>query len=199
MRKRLRALLAREARAEDVLEYCRSLADSDALRGMGALRTYFYDAPPAEETLRNPVDGRRVDLRADPVWASSMELHEELERADDVALRLGDLQVSFGGWRLGSRALRELRRRPRGLEARDFVPDLSQKGVDLRVGLDIARIALRRQADVVVLVTGDSDFVPAMKFARREGIRVYLDTMGQEPRRPLLAHADRFLPFVPRG
>jgi hypothetical protein len=29
--------------------------------------------------------------------------------------------------------------------------------------------------DVIVVVTGDSDMVPAFKFARREGIRIYLD------------------------
>ena len=53
------------------------------------------------------------------------------------------------------------------------------KGVDLRIGLDIARLSLRRLVDVIVVVTGDSDMVLAFKFARREGVRVYLDHMGQ--------------------
>ena len=39
----------------------------------------------------------------------------------------------------------------------------------MRVGLDIASLTLKKQVEVIVLVTGDSDFVPAMKFARREG------------------------------
>lgn len=52
---------------------------------------------------------------------------------------------------------------------------MGQKGVDIRTGLDIARIAVKRIVDIIVLVTGDSDFVPVMKFARTEGIKVYLE------------------------
>ncbi len=52
------------------------------------------------------------------------------------------------------------------------MPKIEQKGVDLRIGLDIARLSLRRMVDIIVVVTGDSDMVPAFKFARREGIRV---------------------------
>ena len=55
-----------------------------------------------------------------------------------------------------------------GLVDADFVPALRQKGVDMRIGLDIASIALKRQADTIVLVAGDADFVPAAKLARRE-------------------------------
>ena len=44
--------------------------------------------------------------------------------------------------------------------------------------------------DVAVLVTGDADLVPAMKLARREGLRVFLDTMGNPVRPSLTEHAD---------
>jgi uncharacterized LabA/DUF88 family protein len=47
--------------------------------------------------------------------------------------------------------------------------------------------------DTVVVVTGDSDLVPAFKFARREGGRVFLDHMGHRVRRDLKAHADLVL------
>jgi uncharacterized LabA/DUF88 family protein len=70
---------------------------------------------------------------------------------------------------------------------------MAQKGVDIRIGLDMAWIALKRIADALVLVTGDSDFVPVMKFARREGLKVYLEAMGHGVRRELKAHADRVL------
>lgn len=52
----------------------------------------------------------------------------------------------------------------------DFNPAFRQKGVDMRIGLDIASITLKRQANVIVLVSGDADFVPAAKLARREGV-----------------------------
>ncbi len=53
----------------------------------------------------------------------------------------------------------------------------------MRIGLDIAWLSLKRIVDAVVLVTGDSDFVPAMKFARKEGIRVYLEALEVRPAR----------------
>ena len=44
----------------------------------------------------------------------------------------------------------------------------------------------------LVLVSGDSDMVPAMKFARREGVRIFLHTLGNATgvREELKAHAD---------
>lgn len=68
-----------------------------------------------------------------------------------------------------------------------------QKGVDLRIGLDIARLALRQMVSSIVVVTGDSDLIPAFKFARREGCRVYLDHMGHGVKRELKVHADLIL------
>ena len=94
------------------------------------------------------------------------------------------------GWKLGRAALKSLARTQRSITARDLVPDMAQKGVDIRIGLDIAWISLKRLVDLLVLVTGDSDFVPVMKFARKEGLKVYLETMGHGVRRELKAHAD---------
>jgi uncharacterized LabA/DUF88 family protein len=81
----------------------------------------------------------------------------------------------------------------RRITAQDFTFDIEQKGVDLRMGLDIARIALRGLAGTIVVITGDSDLIPAFKFARREGIRVYLDPLQGGVRPELRIHADRQL------
>ena len=48
----------------------------------------------------------------------------------------------------------------------------------MRLGLDIAAMAHKRQVDQIVLVAADADFVPPVKLARREGIDVVLDPMG---------------------
>ena len=82
-------------------------------------------------------------------------------------------------------------RTPRLIQAEDLVPAIEQKGVDLRIGLDIARLALTQSVQAVVAVTGDSDLVPAFKFARREGSRVFLCHLGHRIRRELMTHADR--------
>ncbi len=67
---------------------------------------------------------------------------------------------------------------------------LRQKGVDMRIGIDIASIALKKQADTIILVAGDSDFVPAAKLARREGIDFILDPLWQRINSDLFEHID---------
>jgi uncharacterized LabA/DUF88 family protein len=76
------------------------------------------------------------------------------------------------------------------LAAADLEPNIQQKGVDMRIGLDIAALTMKGHADAIVLVAGDSDLVPAMKFARREGAQLYLVTLGHTVRTEMLEHAD---------
>jgi uncharacterized LabA/DUF88 family protein len=85
---------------------------------------------------------------------------------------------------------KELIHTPRPLVDDDFDLDLSQKGVDMRIGLDMARLALRETVRAIIVLTGDSDFVPAFKFVRREGVKVILEPMGQNIRIELKAHSD---------
>lgn len=56
--------------------------------------------------------------------------------------------------------------------------------------MDIAALTLKKHVDVIALVTGDSDFIPALKFARREGKQVFLYTLGQKILPELYTHAD---------
>ena len=72
----------------------------------------------------------------------------------------------------------------------EFEPNFVQKGVDMRIGIDIVTIATKRQADQIILIAGDSDFVPAAKFARREGIDFVLDPMWQRIKPELNEHID---------
>lgn len=61
----------------------------------------------------------------------------------------------------------------------------------MKLGLDIAWMSSKRTIDKLVLVAGDSDFVSPMKFARKEGILVYLYPMGQPHLKLILQeHAD---------
>ena len=78
----------------------------------------------------------------------------------------------------------------RDLNDENFSPALRQKGVDMRIGLDIASITLKRQADIIILVSGDADFVPAAKLARREGVQFILDPLWQNISRDLYEHID---------
>ena len=77
------------------------------------------------------------------------------------------------------------------VQSADLKPSVMQKGVDLRIGLDIAALTLKQHVDIIVLVTGDSDFIPALKFARREGKQVFLYTLGHDVHPDLYTHADK--------
>ena len=73
---------------------------------------------------------------------------------------------------------------------KDFSITLGQKGVDMKLGLDIASLAYKKQVDQIVLISGDSDFVPAAKLARREGIDFILDPMWAKIKDTLSEHID---------
>lgn len=68
--------------------------------------------------------------------------------------------------------------------------ELRQKGIDMKIGVDIASMALKKFVDRIVLIAGDSDFVPAAKLARREGIDFILDPMGANIDPSLFEHID---------
>ena len=76
------------------------------------------------------------------------------------------------------------------LTEKDFLFSVEQKGVDMRIGLDIASLAYKRQVDQIVLISGDSDFVSAAKLARREGIDFILDALHTNIKPNLFEHID---------
>ncbi len=68
----------------------------------------------------------------------------------------------------------------------------------MKIGLDIAALAFKRLVDRIVLISGDSDFVPASKLARREGIDFVLDPMWNPINPDLHEHIDGLQSFSPR-
>ncbi len=156
-------------------------------------RIFFYDAEPYDGSSKNPVSKQAVDFANTRFARDYRSLLQSLEQAPNVAVRRGEILMR--GWNLGESTLRAIRKDPTtSISAHSFVPNIVQKGVDMRIGLDMAALALKRLVQAVVVVTGDADIVPAMRFVRREGLRTYLHTMGFAGVRPeLKAHADVFL------
>lgn len=60
----------------------------------------------------------------------------------------------------------------------------------MRIGIDIASLAYKHLVSQIILISGDSDFVPAAKLARREGIDFVLDPMWHKIRDDLYEHVD---------
>jgi len=155
-------------------------------------RIFVYDCPPFEEKAQNPISGKTVDFSNTEIANFRRDFHEELIRKRKVAFRRGTLKIT-GNWHIRSRKLKELFKDPSlfiDLGEEDVYYEIIQKGVDMRMGLDIASLAYKKLAKKIVLITGDSDFVPAAKLARREGIDVILDPMWQVVAPSLYEHVD---------
>lgn len=84
------------------------------------------------------------------------------------------------------------------LTENDVVYDLMQKMVDIKIGLDIASMSLKKLVDQIILISGDSDFVPAAKLARREGIDFILDPMWNPIKPDLFEHIDGLVSKIER-
>lgn len=124
-------------------------------------------------------------------WAE--EFFKELSRKRKVALRLGELNDSNIYYNLKYQTTKKLMEGSKNLDEfteKDFTLHMQQKGVDMRIGLDIASLAFKKQVDKIVLIAGDSDFVPAAKLARREGLDFILDSLGHDIRDSLSLHID---------
>ena len=92
---------------------------------------------------------------------------------------MGEL-ASTGAWKIKAPVTRKLLRKQiniSDLSDMDVALDVKQKGVDMRIGLDIASLSLKGMVDQIILISGDGDFVPAAKLARREGIDFVLDPL----------------------
>lgn len=188
--KKLYKKLGRHATADDVVGECERIKSLPDLAGYDLLRIYYYDAPPSSESIQRPVSRTRLNLATTERYRLSQSLYDQLVLKPHFALRMGETRLSPQGWKIQPKIARQLVTAPRSLTDEDFSLDISQKGVDMRIGLDMARLALRETVRAVVVVTGDADFVPAFKFVRREGVKVLLDPMGHNIRTELRAHAD---------
>lgn len=152
-------------------------------------RIYCYDAWPYGKVETHPVTKEQEDFSTTPTYTNKMDLLKALSLKDKVAFRAGEL--SFDGWKIKRWSIPPIIKQSRGIKAEDFQPDLKQKRVDMKIGLDVAWLSSKNIVDRLILVTADSDFVPAMKFARREGIQIVLVTMDhKQVKYDLRVHAD---------
>ena len=186
--------------ADSVYDLCRQhtqrLVRDDGADGEAWLdhvyRLFYYDAHPFAGILTHPVSGKRIEFGRTKAAIFRRELFDKLRGKRKFAVRLGHLGKVDGNsnWRINPKATKSLINAPRKIAEDDIMLDIRQKGVDMRIGLDMASMTLKRQVDTIILVTGDSDFIPAAKLARREGAEVILDSMGQKVSAELRENVD---------
>jgi uncharacterized LabA/DUF88 family protein len=177
------------------------LNDDKGRRTARLYRIFVYDAPPAAWKGHKPISKEPVDIFLSPTAQWRREFHESLRGLRKVALRMGEVPTNQVHWQIRSPVLKDLIdgvKQWTDLTDDDFRLDLRQKGVDMRLGLDIAAMAFKQQVNQIVLISGDVDFVPAAKLARREGIDFILDPMWATIRSDLYEHVDGLRTVCPK-
>lgn len=163
-------------------------------------RIFFYDCPPLTKRVQNPVSKKGFNFGDTPEAHFRLALHEELRRFRKVALRLGRIAEN-SNWVISPKKTKDLLNHKitvDDLTDRDVRYNAQQKGVDMRIGLDIASLSYKKDVDQIILIAGDSDFVPAAKLARREGIDFVLDPMWNHINPDLHEHIDGMVSTWPK-
>ena len=131
---------------EKLSEEIRNIIAGRGEEPIDLLRTYFYDCLP---------------YQSNPPTADETEKFGKKRRFFATLQRLPKYKV------------REGRLMYRGTDVQGK-PIFQQKRVDLMIGLDIAGLAAKKRITHVAVFSGDSDLLPAVEEAQREGVTVWL-------------------------
>jgi len=109
-------------------------------------RIFVYLCEPYGGTFRG------IDYKTTPIYTNGMNFIDRLQVQDLIAIRKGNIAI-------------------RGVD-KNNKPIFVQKQVDMLFGLDVAHISYNKLADRVLILTCDTDIIPAMKVARINGLQV---------------------------
>lgn len=186
------------ARANELYAYCMTHIrdekhEPEYRESRELYRIFYYDCPPLKKVVYHPLLRKGIDFGQSDTYGWATCFFDELKKKRKVALRMGCISDSGSYFALSPEATKALclgKKSIEDLSERDFHITFNQKGVDMRIGLDIASLAYKKQVGQIILIAGDSDFVPAAKLARREGIDFILDPMQATIRDDLFEHID---------
>jgi uncharacterized LabA/DUF88 family protein len=132
-------------------------------------RIFLYLSDPLEKVSFR---GEIYDFSNEPAYVASSNFIKKIGLLDYIAVRKGKLKF-------------------RGFD-KDDKPIVIQKQVDMLMGLDIAHLAYTKTADRILVLSGDTDIIPALKTARVNGLQVvigYCSDVGNL-NSGLMLHAD---------
>lgn len=129
------------------------------------LRTYYYHCLPYMSPVPTPEE---------------IERHQGKQRFFSALNRLNRFEVREGKLEF------------RGVDKDTLKPIFEQKRVDIYLGVDLAMLAVKQRIERAILITGDSDFLPAVRAAKNEGVLIHLyhGSGPQQPHRDLWEEAD---------
>ena len=187
-----------EERAEELFSYCLlHISEPDEPRDL--YRIFYYDCPPVTRQMTHPLTKKIIRYGEMPGTRWTNAFYDELMKKRKLALRMGELAEAQARYVLKEDELLKIiegTKNVNELSENDFKLDVKQKGVDMRIGLDVASLAYGRHVNQIVLIAGDSDFVPVAKMARKNGIDFVLDPMKQTIKKNLSEHVDGLESYV---
>jgi uncharacterized LabA/DUF88 family protein len=129
------------------------------------LRTYYYHCLPYQSPVPTPEE---------------IERHQGKQRFFSALNRLNRFEVREGKLEF------------RGVDKDTLKPIFEQKRVDIYLGVDLVMLAVKNKIARAILITGDSDFLPAIRAAKNEGVLIHLyhGSGPQQPHRDLWEEAD---------
>lgn len=171
-------VLARKAGFRYDPDYIEKVAHACVEADELTLRILYYDCAPYAGSVRLPISGTLHEFNGSDSWL------RELAKKNLFAVRRGVLK--FRGYKPKKIPLSTA-----PLTDADFKPDFEQKGVDMRIGLDMANFCATKSVDRLILITGDTDCLPAMKHARINGLQIAIVQFANHQIAPeLLWHSD---------
>ena len=129
------------------------------------LRTYYYHCLPYQSV---PPTQEEIDRHL-----GKQRFFSALNRLNRFEVREGKLEF-------------------RGVDKDTLKPIFEQKRVDIYLGVDLVLLAVKNKIARAILITGDSDFLPAIRAAKNEGVLIHLyhGSGPQQPHRDLWEEAD---------
>ena len=129
------------------------------------LRVYYYNCLPYQSIP--PTEEERAR------FARAQSFFESINRLPRFELRLGRLEKRS--------------------DARGRIV-FEQKRIDVLMAVDLVRLAARGQVSDVVIIAGDSDFIPALEVSKAEGVLIWL-LHGANPHDDLWTLSDERIQF----
>ncbi len=136
----------------------------DAVNG-DLLRTYYYNA--------------YVSKSIDPSgYSRQQKFFDNLRATSFITLKLGHLVYH----RI---------RNEQGGTSPNYFP--TEKGIDVQIAVDMIRLGLLKSCEGVVLVSGDSDYIYAVRFAKDLGCNIYVASFPLGGSTELRNEGDEFI------
>ena len=146
--KRFNALYNKDKKmsGEEVANHLYTFAHSHVGKENTLYRIFYYDCMPFSKKMHNPITHKAIDYSKTDEYKFRVDLFEALKMKRKVALRLGNLKDN-SKWCIHGNKVKELlsgKITIEDLTENDVYPEIRQKGIDMKIGVDISSIALKR-------------------------------------------------------